>query len=192
MLPDFRKVLERLPYGLRTTLGDGGALVSGGEGQRVRLGRAMLRPGVRLVILDEPFRGLDREGRRVLMARVRELWRDATLICITHDVSETRSFGRVLVVDEGRIVEDGDPAELAEQLGSRYGKLLDAEETVRAGLWSSSDWRQLHIDDGRLLEESRPLPIARRPWERTVNHGPGTTNYGQRTTDNGRRTPEHA
>ena len=50
----------------------------------------MLRPGVRLVILDEPCRGLDREQRRELLARTRQLWRQATLLCITHDVGETR------------------------------------------------------------------------------------------------------
>ena len=56
---DLRDLLETLPDGLQTPLGEGGGLVSGGEGQRVRLGRGLLRPGVRLVILDEPFRGLD-------------------------------------------------------------------------------------------------------------------------------------
>ena len=68
---DLRDLLEKLPDGLQTQLGEGGALVSGGEGQRVRLGRGLLRPGARLVILDEPFRGLDRERRRELLARTR-------------------------------------------------------------------------------------------------------------------------
>ncbi|MDZ4796716.1 MAG: ABC transporter ATP-binding protein [Bryobacteraceae bacterium] len=57
-------VLQRLPDGLQTSLGEGGALVSGGEGQRVRMGRALARSGVRLAILDEPARGLDRDARR--------------------------------------------------------------------------------------------------------------------------------
>jgi len=86
---DLRSLPEELPDGLQTTLGEGGALVSGGEGQRVRLARAMLRAGVRLVILDEPFRGLDRGRRRDLLARGRRLWRNATLMCIIHDVSDT-------------------------------------------------------------------------------------------------------
>ncbi|MFI5108920.1 MAG: ATP-binding cassette domain-containing protein, partial [Terriglobales bacterium] len=85
---ELRRVLERLPEGFETNLGEGGGLVSGGEGQRVRLGRALLRAGTRLAILDEPFRGLDREQRRELLQRVRRLWRDVTLLCITHDVSE--------------------------------------------------------------------------------------------------------
>jgi ATP-binding cassette subfamily B protein len=83
---ELQSVLERLPDGLQTILGEGGGLVSGGEGQRVRFGRALVRPGVRLVILDEPFRGLDREHRRILLERARQVWREATLLCITHDM----------------------------------------------------------------------------------------------------------
>ena len=56
---------------------------------------------VRLAILDEPFRGLDRAQRHELLARAREVWRDATLLCVTHDIEETLSFDRVLVVDAG-------------------------------------------------------------------------------------------
>ena len=67
----------------------------------MRLGRALLRPDVRLVILDEPFRGLDRDARHALMAFVREHWRGATLVCVSHDVAETQDFDRVLVVDAG-------------------------------------------------------------------------------------------
>jgi ATP-binding cassette subfamily B protein len=96
-----RDLLEKLPDGLQMRLGEGGALVSGGEGQRVRLGRGLLRPGARLVNLDEPFRGLDRERRRELLARTRRWWRASTLLCVTHDVRETRGFDRVLVVEGG-------------------------------------------------------------------------------------------
>jgi ATP-binding cassette subfamily B protein len=125
--------------------------VSGGEGQRVRLGRAMLRQNVRLVILDESFRGLDRERRRELLARTRRLWPGATLLCITHDIHATLSFERVLVVEDGRIVEDGRPRKLSRS-DSRYRRLLDAEETVRKTLWSGVDWRRLTLDKGQLSE----------------------------------------
>lgn len=147
---DLHEVLEKLPDGLQTPLGEGGALVSGGEGQRVRLGRALLRTGVRLVILDEPFRGLGRAQRRELLARARRFWKDATLICITHDVGETRSFPRVLVIDGGKLVEDGVPGELAALPGSRYRSLLDADRVVREGLWSASGWRRIRLEGGQL------------------------------------------
>lgn len=149
---DLLNVLETLPDGLQTPLGEGGALVSGGEGQRIRLGRAMLRPGVRLAILDEPFRGLDREQRRKLLSRARKLWENVTLLCITQDIGETRSFDQVLVVEEGRIVEDGSPADLAEQPDSHYRAMLEAEKAVREELWSSDVWRRLWIEEGRLFE----------------------------------------
>jgi ATP-binding cassette subfamily B protein len=149
---DLAGVLRKLPDGLQTQLGEGGGLVSGGEGQRVRLGRALLRPGSRLALLDEPFRGLDRERRRELLARARRLWQGSTLLCVTHDVGETLDFARVLVVEGGRIVEDGPPGELADRPGSRYRALLDAEREVREGLWESPVWRRLRMEGGRLSE----------------------------------------
>ena len=145
---------------LQTWLGEGSALVSGGEGQRVRLGRGLLRRGVRLVILDEPFRGFDRERRRELLARARQWWRTATLLCITHDVGETRGFARVLVVEAGQIVEDGVPADLAARPSSRYRALLEAEREVREGLWSSGVWRRLRLEGGRLVEAGRHGGVA--------------------------------
>ncbi|HTS46571.1 MAG TPA: cysteine peptidase family C39 domain-containing protein [Bryobacteraceae bacterium] len=147
-----RRGLERLPDGAATALGEGGGLVSGGEGQRVRFGRALLRPGVRLVILDEAFRGLDLDQRRTLLQRAREFWRDATLLSISHDITETLAFERVLVLEEGRLLEDGDPRQLAENPESRFARMLAAEYQVREGLWSGGDWRRLRLEDGVLVQ----------------------------------------
>ena len=151
---DLRAVLERLPEGMQTLLGESGALVSGGEGQRVRLARAWLRTDVRLVLLDEPFRGLDREKRRVLLERARAHWAGATMICVTHDVADTLVFNRVLVVEGGQIVEDGDPRALALDMGSRYSAMLANEQFVRERLWASPDWRHVRVEDGQIIEQS--------------------------------------
>ena len=154
-------VLARLPDGLQTELGESGGLVSGGEGQRVRLGRAMWRSDARLVILDEPLRGLDRTMRRTLLARARALWRDATLICITHDVSETQTFDRVLVIENGAVVEDDAPAHLAAQADSRYNALLTSDIQVRRDLWQGTAWRQIRVQDGVVREQAiQELEIA--------------------------------
>jgi ATP-binding cassette subfamily B protein len=147
---DLRRVLEKLPEGFETPLGESGGMLSGGEGQRVRLARALLRANARLAILDEPFRGLDREQRRELLARARRLWRGATLLCVTHDVGDTRGFDRVLVIDGGRVVEDGDPATLEARANSRYRALLEAEAEVREGLWSGTGWRRLRLEGGKV------------------------------------------
>lgn len=154
---DLRSLVEHLPQGLQTPLGEGGALVSGGEGQRVRFARGLGRASARLVVLDEPFRGLERERRSVLLARARERWRTSTLLCITHDIGETSAFDRVIVVSEGRIAEDGDPARLADDDRSRYRALLDAESRLRTRLWADPSWRTLHLRDGR-IDDACSLP----------------------------------
>lgn len=149
---ELRGVLEKLPDGLQTNLGEGGALVSGGEGQRVRFARALFRNDARLVILDEPFRGLDREKRRELLRRARNAWRDCTLLCITHDIAETAAFDRVLVVEQVSIIEDDSPSALRAKTNSRYAQLLNAEQEIRSGLWSSGIWRRIRVQGGRLVE----------------------------------------
>jgi ATP-binding cassette subfamily B protein len=161
-----RCVLAQLPQGLQTPLGEGGARLSGGEGQRVRLGRAMLQTGVRLALLDEPFRGLDRSQRSELLADARRWWRHSTLLCVTHDVGETLGFDRVLVVDAGRIVEDGVPVDLAAG-DTAYARLLQAEEQVRSAMWHSDSggdsdghaqadatptWRHVRIEGGLAID----------------------------------------
>src|SRR5581483_5956818 len=133
--------------------------------QRVRLGRAMLRRGVQLVILDEPFRGLDREKRRELLARAREFWRGCTLVCITHDLSETQSFDQVLVIEEGRIAEEGNPQELGASPESRYRQMLEAEQQTRSALWSASFWRRICIRSGRVVEERQTMEDKQRESE---------------------------
>jgi ATP-binding cassette subfamily B protein len=144
-----RGVTQKLPQGLQTLLGEGGGLLSGGEGQRVRLARALLSPTTRLALLDEPFRGMDRTQRRALLAEARQWWSKVTLLCVTHDVAETLAFDRVLVVEDGRIIEDGAPSSLMARK-SRYRDLIEAEAAVGESIWKGDFWRRLTLSDGRL------------------------------------------
>jgi len=152
---DLLGLLESLPDGLNTPLGEGGALVSGGEGQRVRLGRALQRKQARLVILDEPFRGLDREKRAVLLARARHFWSEATLIFITHDLPLTADFERVLVFENGQLREDGQPADLLSRADSRYAQLFNHDRDLWDRYWSADSWRRLRLSHGSLSEQSK-------------------------------------
>lgn len=144
-------VVARLPQGLATPLGESGALLSAGEAQRVRLARAMLRRDVRLAILDEPFLGLERDRRRALLAHTRQHWAAATMLYVTHDVSETRAFDRVVVVEHGRIVEDGDPLQLAQMASSRYRRLLLTHESLQSRFATSTDWKRIRLESGRIV-----------------------------------------
>jgi len=148
-------ILEALPAGLQTSLGEGGGLVSGGQGQRVRLARAMLRTNVRLAILDEAFRGLDRERRARLMKASRALWSNVTLLCVSHDVVQTRDFDRVLVIENGRVVENGPPRELLARPTSRYAQLVRADEENHRALWRGGSWRNWRLERGRIDEVLR-------------------------------------
>lgn len=152
-ISDLISVLEGMDQGLSTQVGSEGRLVSGGEGQRLRLGRALLRADARFVVLDEPFRGLDRVSRRRLALRSRLAWQRATMFFISHDISHALDFDRVLVVDGGRIVEDGHPLELRSQ-PSRFAALLEAETQVLHETWAANRWRRLRVEDGEVREVS--------------------------------------
>ena len=119
----------------------------------------MLRRNARLVLLDEPLRGLDRQTRARLLQRLRRWWPHATLLCVTHDVHETLDFDRVLILEQGRLVENGLPAMLARQPGSLYARMLESERQVRAFFDESSLWTRWVVEEGRLV---RHAPSGRR------------------------------
>jgi len=154
-------VIEKHPAGMQTSLGESGRLLSGGEGQRVRFGRGLQRGNVRLAILDEAFRGLERGRRRTLIETARRRWKEATLLHITHDVGESWDFARVLVIESGRVIEDGSPQELYSAPMSRYRALVDAGDSAREQVWGAREWRKLSMDQGRLREdETRQVVVS--------------------------------
>jgi len=100
--------VARLPGGLDTPLGRafGGDDLSGGQWQRVALARAFMRKS-RILVLDEPTAAMDAEAEHEIFQRFRDLKRDRTAILITHRFSTVRMADRVVVIDDGRVVEDG-------------------------------------------------------------------------------------
>ncbi len=103
-----REIVARLPGGLDTPLGRafGGDDLSGGQWQRVALARAFMRKS-RILVLDEPTAAMDAEAEHEIFQRFRDLKRDRTAILITHRFSTVRMADRVVVIDDGRVVEDG-------------------------------------------------------------------------------------
>ena len=92
--------------------------------------------------------------REALLKAARVRWATATFLCITHDISQTLDFPRVLVVDKGRVAEDGAPRDLADHADTRYASLLAAEVRARARL-DGPEWRHLRLEKGQ-IEERRP------------------------------------
>jgi ABC-type bacteriocin/lantibiotic exporter with double-glycine peptidase domain len=142
---ELKGLLQRLSEGMATPLGESGARVSGGEGQRVRLSRSLLRRGSRLVLLDEAFRGLERSMRRRISTEIRKDVRKTTLIEVTHDVADTQDFDRILVIENGRVLEDGAPQALLQLPNSRYAELVAADQKIQTEIWDGPQWRHLVV-----------------------------------------------
>jgi ATP-binding cassette subfamily B protein len=108
--------LRALPEGLDTFLGEGGARLSGGQRQRLAIARALLRDAP-LLLLDEATSALDAESERLVQDALDRLMVGRTTIVIAHRLATVRAADRIIVMDEGRIVEEGDHVSLSARDG---------------------------------------------------------------------------
>ena len=115
-----RRIPAQLPEGLDTFLGEGGARLSGGQRQRIAIARAMLRDAP-LLLLDEATSALDAESERLVQASIERLVEDRTTIVIAHRLATVRAADRIIVMDQGRIVEEGNHDSL--RRGGLYARL---------------------------------------------------------------------
>jgi ABC-type multidrug transport system fused ATPase/permease subunit len=108
-----------LPLGYSTKVGERGANLSGGQRQRIAIARALLgNPG--LLILDEATSALDTESERRFQRNLERISRDRTTFIIAHRLSTVQNADRILVLDRGLLVEQGNHAELMQQEGLYY------------------------------------------------------------------------
>jgi ATP-binding cassette subfamily B protein len=98
--------LRKLPEGLDTYMGEGGARLSGGQRQRMAIARAILRDAP-LLLLDEATSALDAESERLVQASLERLMANRTTIVIAHRLATVRAADRIIVLDDGRIAEEG-------------------------------------------------------------------------------------
>ncbi len=117
--------IATLPEGLNTTVGDDGVLLSGGQRQRVAIARALLKDAP-VLILDEATSALDTESERHIQAALEEVMKGRTTIVIAHRLSTIEKADVIVVMDDGRIVEQGDHATLLAAQGV-YTQLYQAQ-----------------------------------------------------------------
>jgi ATP-binding cassette subfamily B protein len=123
--------LRALPQGLDTFLGEGGARLSGGQRQRLAIARAILRDAP-ILLLDEATSSLDAESERLVQEALERLMQGRTTLVIAHRLATVRAADRIVVMDEGRIVEQGTHAQL-QAAGGLYARLaaLQFDEVPR-------------------------------------------------------------
>jgi ATP-binding cassette subfamily B protein len=117
--------VESLPEGLATMVGDRGIKVSGGQRQRIAIARAFLKDAP-ILLLDEATAALDTESEEAIREALGRLMRGRTVIAIAHRLATLRNFDRVLVLQGGRVIEDGSPARLMRVHGP-YRELITQE-----------------------------------------------------------------
>jgi len=113
--------IRRLPDGYETQVGERGVTLSGGQRQRIAIARAILREAP-LLLLDEATSSLDAESETLVQQALSELMRNRTSIVIAHRFATVQNCDRILVIDRGRIVEEGTHASLASS-GGLYARL---------------------------------------------------------------------
>lgn len=120
-----RDFIEALPEGFATMVGDRGVKLSGGQRQRLAIARALLKDAP-VLLLDEATSALDTESEQAIQAALDRLMAGRTVIAIAHRLSTLKSFDRIIVMDRGRIVDDGSPNALAARPGP-YRDLLQKQ-----------------------------------------------------------------
>ena len=118
--------ISQLPDGYNTVIGEGGATLSGGEKQRISIARAIMKDAP-IIILDEATANVDPENEKELIEAIDALTKEKTIIMIAHRLKTVRNADQIVVIDKGRIVQQGTHNQLMKQEGI-YKRFVDSRE----------------------------------------------------------------
>ncbi|STU23980.1 putative ABC transporter protein [Klebsiella pneumoniae] len=123
------EIITRLPQGLDTPVGEGGARLSGGERQRIAIARALIKDAP-ILLVDEATAALDAENQAAIAEALARLRGQRTLIVIAHQLSTVAMADQIVVLEEGQVIEQGTPAQLREREG-RYAQFLRERQAAK-------------------------------------------------------------
>lgn len=118
------KFIETLPNGYETLVGERGVKLSGGQRQRIAIARAFLK-NAPILLLDEATSSLDSESEHAIQTSLEELMKKRTVIAIAHRLSTLKKMDRIVVIDDGQIVEDGSPDSLMKKTDGAFKAMWD-------------------------------------------------------------------
>ena len=121
--------IMRLPYGFETVVGEGGTSLSGGEAQRISIARCILKDAP-VIVLDEATASVDADNEVYIQQAMSELCRDKTVLVIAHRLNTIRGADKILVLDQGRIIEQGNHEELMIR-GGTYRHMVELQEQMK-------------------------------------------------------------
>ena len=110
-------MIARLPHGLSTMVGEGGAKLSGGERQRITIARALLKNS-KILLIDEATASLDAENQKIITENLEKLKGNTTIVVIAHQLSTIQMADRIIVLDQGKMVEIGTHDDLINRKGA--------------------------------------------------------------------------
>jgi len=119
MLAGSHEFVSELPLGYETKIGERGQSLSGGQKQRIAIGRALFKQP-RILVFDEATSALDTESERAIQQNLDQILKDRTTFIIAHRLSTVRNADRIIVMDKGTIVEQGDHYTLMKEKGLYY------------------------------------------------------------------------
>ncbi|SMH62771.1 ABC transporter ATP-binding protein [Azospirillum agricola] len=122
-------LVARLPQGIDSPVGEGGARLSGGERQRIGIARALIKDAP-ILLVDEATAALDAENQAAIAETLARLRGRRTLVVVAHQLSTVAMADEIVVLEDGRIVEQGPPAQLRENQG-RYARFLSRREAAK-------------------------------------------------------------
>ncbi|HEX7970048.1 MAG TPA: ABC transporter ATP-binding protein [Stellaceae bacterium] len=151
--------IRRMPEGYGTLVGERGVRLSVGQKQRVAIARALLADAP-IILLDEATSALDTESETAVQLALGELMRGRTILAVAHRLSTIIGFDRIIVLDEGSIVEDGAPDQLRRRRGT-FARLWQAQTDESGRDAMTEEWWAKHLPDRAAWPNSAARSVGR-------------------------------